>query len=155
MLPRFLRHLLPQFEHIQRGHRDGDSPVEYALPGHLGVDYLQAETRGRPSILLQPGVNCSFRSRRPLSPKQGTMDTPCTWPTPGPELQGKRSPRTSSSTRIGIYCAPLTEQTHTCHRVRPTHSVVVSLRGKRMVLAQEAGGCGVGGSPSQLHESFS
>lgn len=45
VLPGLLGHLLPQFQHIQRGDRDWDSPVEHPLPGHLRVNYLQAKGR--------------------------------------------------------------------------------------------------------------
>lgn len=41
MLPGLLGHLLPQLQHVQRGHGDGHAPVEHALPGHLRVDDLQ------------------------------------------------------------------------------------------------------------------
>lgn len=34
--------LLSQLQHIQRGNRDGDTIVQEALPGHLGVDDLEA-----------------------------------------------------------------------------------------------------------------
>ena len=38
--------LLAQLQHIQGGNRDGDTIVQEALPGHLGVDDLKAEGRG-------------------------------------------------------------------------------------------------------------
>lgn len=38
--------LLTQLQHIQWGNRDGDTIVQEALPGHLGVDDLEAEGRG-------------------------------------------------------------------------------------------------------------
>lgn len=35
--------LLSQLQHIQWGNRDGDAIVQEALPGHLGIDDLEAE----------------------------------------------------------------------------------------------------------------
>lgn len=34
--------LLSQLQHIQWGDRDGDAIVQEALPGHLGIDDLEA-----------------------------------------------------------------------------------------------------------------
>lgn len=44
VLPGLLGHLLPKFQHIQRGDRDWDTSVEHPLPGHLWVNYLQANS---------------------------------------------------------------------------------------------------------------
>lgn len=43
MLACFLSHLLPQLQHLQGGHGDGDTMVEHAFPRHLGVNDLQKE----------------------------------------------------------------------------------------------------------------
>lgn len=43
----FLSHLLPQLQHLQGGHGDGDAVVEHAFPRHLGVNDLPEELEGR------------------------------------------------------------------------------------------------------------
>lgn len=43
MLACFLSHLLPQLQHLQGGHWDGDAVVEHAFSWHLGVDDLPEE----------------------------------------------------------------------------------------------------------------
>lgn len=37
--------LLSQLQHIQWGDRDGDTIVQEAFPGHLGIDDLEVERR--------------------------------------------------------------------------------------------------------------
>lgn len=85
MLACFLSHLLPQLQHLQGGHGDGDTMVEHAFPRHLGVNDLQkeqgrAERRtGTPRASLQGG-DVDFRGPddRQYSPTPGRRGNPGT-----------------------------------------------------------------------------
>jgi hypothetical protein len=41
MLSGFLGHLLPKFQHLQWGHRDGNPMVEHTFSGHLWINDLR------------------------------------------------------------------------------------------------------------------
>lgn len=85
MLACFLSHLLPQLQHLQGGHRDGDTMVEHAFPRHLGVNDLKKEQgrperrTGTPRASLQGGdMDFGGPNDRQYSPTPGKRGNPGT-----------------------------------------------------------------------------
>lgn len=81
----FLSHLLPQLQHLQGGHRDGDTMMEHAFPRHLGVNDLQKEqgraerrTKTRRASLQGGDKYLRDPDDRQYSPTQGRRGNPGT-----------------------------------------------------------------------------